>query len=124
MHHFGTHFTLYNSSNSPLPESPVKSVRIDAAGNKISLNSHFVIQENLSSLAALSDAGLADDVRLTSAGEHELKGLSGTHEVFNATWQRCRVHFARNAIAHAGRSRNRVVSALIATARGTGAPPS
>ena len=36
--------------------------------------------------------------------------------VFNATWQRCRVHFARNAIAHAGRSRNRVVSALIATA--------
>lgn len=34
----------------------------------------------------------------------------------SATWQRCRVHFQRNAIAHAGKSGRRVVSAFIATA--------
>ena len=34
----------------------------------------------------------------------------------NATWQRCRVHFMRNALAHAGKSSRRVVSAFIATA--------
>lgn len=36
--------------------------------------------------------------------------------VFRATWQRCRVHFARNVMAHAGKSGRRVVSAFIATA--------
>jgi putative transposase len=33
-----------------------------------------------------------------------------------ASWQRCRVHFMRNALAHAGKSGRRVVSAFIATA--------
>lgn len=37
-------------------------------------------------------------------------------KVFNATWQRCRVHFMHNALAHAGKSGRRVVSAFIATA--------
>ena len=37
-------------------------------------------------------------------------------KVLCATWQRCRVHFLRGALAHAGRSGRRVVSALIATA--------
>jgi putative transposase len=36
-------------------------------------------------------------------------------KIFTATWQRCRVHFMRNALAHAGRSGRRVVSAFIAT---------
>ena len=36
--------------------------------------------------------------------------------IFTATWQRGRVHFMRNALAHAGRSGKRVVSAFIATA--------
>ena len=36
--------------------------------------------------------------------------------IFTATWQRCRVHFMRNALAHAGKSGRRVVSAFIATA--------
>ncbi len=36
--------------------------------------------------------------------------------MFRATWQRCRVHFMRNALAHAGRSGRRVVAAFIATA--------
>jgi transposase-like protein len=37
-------------------------------------------------------------------------------KILNATWQRCRVHFMRNALAHAGKSGRRVVSAFIATA--------
>jgi len=36
--------------------------------------------------------------------------------VFTATWQRRRVHFMRNAMAHAGKSGRRVVSAFIGTA--------
>jgi putative transposase len=36
--------------------------------------------------------------------------------VLNASWQRCRVHFMRNVLAHAGRQGRRVVSAFIATA--------
>ena len=37
-------------------------------------------------------------------------------KVLNATWQRCRVHFMRNTLAHAGKSSRRVVSAFIGTA--------
>src|ERR1700739_3690134 len=37
-------------------------------------------------------------------------------KVLHATWQRCRVHFMRNVLAHAGRQGRRVVSAFIATA--------
>jgi len=36
--------------------------------------------------------------------------------VFGATWQRCRVHFMRNVLAHAGKNGRRVVAAFIATA--------
>jgi transposase-like protein len=37
-------------------------------------------------------------------------------KVLCASWQRCRVHFARNVLAHAGKSGRRVVSAFIGTA--------
>ncbi len=37
-------------------------------------------------------------------------------KVLTASWQRCRVHFMRNALAYAGRSGRRVVSAFMATA--------
>jgi len=36
--------------------------------------------------------------------------------IFTATWQRCRVHFMRNALIHIGRSGRRDVSAFIPTA--------
>ena len=38
-------------------------------------------------------------------------------KLMNATWQRCRVYTMGNALAHAGKSGRRVVSAFIATAR-------
>ena len=36
--------------------------------------------------------------------------------MLSTTWQRCRVHFQRNALAHADKSSRRVVSAFMATA--------
>ncbi len=50
--------------------------------------------------------------------------ISDTHEgikaatvrVLSTTWQRCRVHFQRNALTHAGKSSRRAVLAFIATA--------
>jgi transposase-like protein len=54
-------------------------------------------------------------VKLVISDAHE--GIkAAVAKVLSATWQRCRVHFMRNALAHAGRSGRRVVSAFIATA--------
>ena len=54
-------------------------------------------------------------VKLVVSDAHEgIKAAVG--KVLNATWQRCRVHFIRNVLAHAGKSGRRVVSAFIATA--------
>jgi putative transposase len=54
-------------------------------------------------------------VKLVVSDAHE--GIkAAASKVLTATWQRCRVHFMRNALAHAGKSGRRVVSAFIATA--------
>jgi putative transposase len=54
-------------------------------------------------------------VKLVISDAHE--GLkTAAAKVLGATWQRCRVHFARCALAHAGKSGRRVVAAFIATA--------
>jgi transposase-like protein len=54
-------------------------------------------------------------VKLVVSDAHE--GLKAAiAKVLSATWQRCRVHFMRNALAHAGKSGRRVVSAFVATA--------
>jgi transposase-like protein len=50
-------------------------------------------------------------VKLVVSDAHE--GIkAAVSKVLATTWQRCRVHFMRNALAHAGRSGRRVVSAL------------
>ncbi|TRL37338.1 IS256 family transposase, partial [Rhizobium straminoryzae] len=54
-------------------------------------------------------------VKLAVSNAHE--GIkAAVSKVLSATWQRRRVHFMRNALAHAGKSGRRVVSAFIATA--------
>jgi putative transposase len=54
-------------------------------------------------------------VKLVISDAHE--GIkAAVAKVLHATWQRCRVHFMRNVLAHAGRQGRRVVSAFIATA--------
>ena len=65
-------------------------------------------------LRKLKRRGLAG-VKLVISDAHE--GIkAAVAKVFRATWQRCRVHFMRCALAHAGRSGRRVVAAFIATA--------
>src|SRR6266404_830188 len=54
-------------------------------------------------------------VKLVVSDAHE--GLKAAiAKVLNATWQRCRVHFMRNVLAHAGKQGRRVVAAFIGTA--------
>jgi len=54
-------------------------------------------------------------VKLVVSDAHE--GLKAAiAKVLNASWQRCRVHFMRNVLAHAGKQGRRVVSAFIGTA--------
>ncbi len=54
-------------------------------------------------------------VKLVVSDAHEgIKAAAA--KLMHATWQRCRVHTMRNALAHAGKSSRRVVSAFIATA--------
>jgi putative transposase len=65
-------------------------------------------------LRTLARRGLRG-VKLVISDAHE--GLKATvAKVLNASWQRCRVHFMRNVLAHAGRQGRRVVAAFIATA--------
>ncbi len=53
-------------------------------------------------------------VKLVISDAHE--GIkAAVAKVLNATWQRCRVHFMRNVLAHAGKSGRRVVAAFIGT---------
>jgi putative transposase len=54
-------------------------------------------------------------VKLVISDAHE--GIkAAVSKVFCSTWQRCRVHFMRNVLAHAGKQGRRVVAAFIGTA--------
>lgn len=53
-------------------------------------------------------------VKLVISDAHE--GLkAATAKVLNATWQRCRIHFLRNALAHVGPSQRGMVGAWLKT---------
>jgi transposase-like protein len=65
-------------------------------------------------LRKLARCGLRG-VKLVISDAHE--GLkAAVAKVLHASWQRCRVHFMRNVLAHAGKQGRRVVAAFIATA--------
>jgi len=65
-------------------------------------------------LRALARRGLRG-VKLVTSDAHE--GLKAAiAKVLGATWQRCRVHFMRNALAYAAKTQRRIVSAWIGTA--------
>jgi putative transposase len=64
-------------------------------------------------LRSLSRRGLRG-VKLVISDSHV--GLKAAiSKVFKATWQRCRVHFMRNALAYAGKGQRQMVLALINT---------
>src|SRR5688500_13499539 len=65
-------------------------------------------------LRSLTRRGLRG-VKLVISDAHEgLKAAAA--KVLKSTWQRCRVHFLRNALAHAGKGQRQVVFAAIRTA--------
>ena len=65
-------------------------------------------------LRSLARRGLRG-VKLVVSDAHE--GLKAAiTKILSATWQRCRVHFMRNATAHAGKAQRRIVSAWVGTA--------
>ena len=65
-------------------------------------------------LRTLARRGLRG-VKLVVSDAHQ--GLKvAVAKVLNASWQRCRIHFMRNVLAHAGKQGRRVVSAFIGTA--------
>jgi putative transposase len=65
-------------------------------------------------LRALTRRGLRG-VKLVISDAHE--GLKkAAAKVLNSTWQRCRVHFMRNALAHVGSKQRQMVAAAIRTA--------
>jgi transposase-like protein len=65
-------------------------------------------------LRSLARRGLRG-VKLVISDAHE--GIKASvFKVMNCTWQRCRVHFMRNVMAHAGKSGRAMVSAFIGTA--------
>jgi putative transposase len=54
-------------------------------------------------------------VKLVISDAHE--GIkAAVSKVLSASWQRCRIHFMRNVLAHAGKQGRRVVAAFIGTA--------
>src|SRR5260221_296611 len=65
-------------------------------------------------LRSLARRGLRG-VKLVISDAHE-GPKAAVCKVLNASWQRCRIHFMRNALAHAGKQGRRVVSAFIGTA--------
>ena len=65
-------------------------------------------------LRSLTRRGLRG-VKLVISDAHE--GLKkAAAKVLSATWQRCRVHFMRNALAHVGSKQRQMVAAAIRTA--------
>ena len=65
-------------------------------------------------LRSLTRRGLRG-VKLVISDAHEgLKAAAA--KVLSSTWQRCRVHFLRNALAHAGKGQRQMVLAAINTA--------
>lgn len=65
-------------------------------------------------LRSLTGRGLRGVKLVISDSREGIKAAIG--KVLKATWQRCRVHFMRNALAHAAAGQRRMVSAAIATA--------
>jgi len=65
-------------------------------------------------LRSLARRGLRGTKLVISDAHEGLK--SAITKILSATWQRCRVHFMRNAMAYAGKTQRKIVSAWIGTA--------
>jgi putative transposase len=111
-------YVKVRSNGRVIPVAVIMAVGVNADGRREVLGMDIGPSEAETFLTAflrkLARRGLRG-VKLVVSDAHE--GIkAAVAKVLSATWQRCRVHFMRNALAHAGRSGRRVVSAFIATA--------
>lgn len=65
-------------------------------------------------MRSLARRGLRGTKLVISDAHEGLK--AAITKILSATWQRCRVHLMRNALAYAGKTQRRIVSAWIGTA--------
>ena len=111
-------YVKVRSNGRVVPVAVIMAVGVNADGRREVLGMDIGPSEAetfwTAFLRKLARRGLRG-VKLVVSDAHEGIKLAVT-KVLSATWQRCRVHFMRNALAHAGRSGRRVVSAFIATA--------
>jgi putative transposase len=111
-------YVKVRSNGRVVPAAVIMAVGVNADGRREVLGMDIGPSEAetfwTAFLRKLARRGLRG-VKLVVSDAHE--GIkAAVSKVLSATWQRCRVHFMRNALAHAGRSGRRVVSAFIATA--------
>jgi len=111
-------YVKVRSNGRVVPAAVIMAVGVNADGRREVLGMDIGPSEAetfwTAFLRKLARRGLRG-VKLVISDAHE--GIkAAVAKVLSATWQRCRVHFMRNALAHAGRSGRRVVSAFIATA--------
>ena len=111
-------YVKVRSNGRVIPVAVIMAVGVNADGRREVLGMDIGPSEAetfwTAFLRKLARRGLRG-VKLVVSDAHE--GIkAAVAKVLSATWQRCRVHFMRNALAHAGRSGRRVVSAFIATA--------
>jgi putative transposase len=111
-------YVKVRSNGRVVPVAVIMAVGVNADGRREVLGMDIGPSEAetfwIAFLRKLARRGLRG-VKLVVSDAHE--GIkAAVSKVLSATWQRCRVHFMRNALAHAGRSGRRVVSAFIATA--------
>jgi transposase-like protein len=96
----------------------IVAVGVNADGRREVLGMHIGASEHetfwTEFLRSLIRRGLKG-VKLVISDAHE--GIkAAVTKVMATAWQRCRIHFMRNLLAHAGKSGARMVSAFIATA--------
>jgi transposase-like protein len=72
-----------------------------------------VIQEAY--IQGISTRSVDELVKAMGMGGISKIQVSRLCRVLSATWQRCCVHFMRNALVHAGKTQRRVVSAFVGT---------
>ena len=111
-------YVKVRSNGRVVPVAVIMAVGVNADGRREVLGMDIGPSEAetfwTAFLRKLARRGLRG-VKLVVSDAHE--GIkAAVSKVLSANWQRCRVHFMRNALAHAGRSGRRVVSAFIATA--------
>ena len=98
----------------PYPWIDATYLKVRRGGRIVSVAVIVAVGVNADGRRELTRRGLRGVKPVISDAHEGIK--AAVSKVLNATWQRCRVHFMRTVLAHAGKSGRRVVSAFIATA--------